>query len=245
VGVCLRDGGRGAGGRRGGPGDLERMLASFGGRHAEIGGAEGPWELARFAARTGVAVLVIGDAGRPRRRRPGAGSAARRVLRLAGPIEVWVVPPGTARGGAAPGPGRPRRAGRRAALPPRRRALAWLPALAGTAALVAAVQAIHLAGGPALIVFAATGTAIGALVHALAGPVRRAARFRAEAGQFARLVACAIVEPRLAANGPARSRSGRRPLRIFADELRRSRRPSGAGPGAMPDKAVGRSQDSR
>jgi two-component system, OmpR family, sensor histidine kinase KdpD len=260
VGVGLRDGG-GPGAARGSP-DLERLLAERGGHYTEVAGADSAWELARFAARAGAWVLVIGDAASSRGRHLVRGSVARRILRLAGPVEVCVVPPGAATDGAAPdgaatdGAGRAGRrpgqaqawaaagTGTRAALPSRRRVLAWLIA-AACPALAAGLGAAHLIGGPAVIALAVAGTTMGALAHALAGRVRRAARSRAEAGRLARLVARALVEPPLATSGPARSWPGRRPLQVFADELRRAGHRPAAGPGTRRYARAGRPQDSR
>jgi two-component system, OmpR family, sensor histidine kinase KdpD len=241
VGVCVLD--RGGAAARGWPG-LKRLLAQFGGRYTEIGGADSAWELARFAARVGAGVLVIGDPVRPRGRRLVHGSVARRVLGLAGPVEVCVVPSRASHPGAVPAGGRPVTPGARAALPSRPRVLAWLLAAAGPAALMIGLRAAHLIDGPVVIVLAVVGTALGALVHALAHRARRAARARAEADQLARLVACAVVDAPLAMGGLAQAWSARRPLQVFADELRRSR-PPGTGAGAKPYAPGYTPQDSR
>jgi two-component system, OmpR family, sensor histidine kinase KdpD len=210
VGVCVLD--RGSAAARGWP-DLKSLMAQFGGRYTEIGGADCAWELARFAARVGAGVLVIGDPVRSRGRHLVHGSVARRVLRLAGPVEVCVVRPRPSHPGTVPAGGRPVTACARAALPSRQRVLSWLLAAAGPTALVIGLGVAHLIDGPVVIVFAVVGTAIGALVHALAHRARRAARARAEADQLARLVACALVDARLAISGRAQAWSTRRSLR--------------------------------
>jgi two-component system, OmpR family, sensor histidine kinase KdpD len=190
VGVCVLD--RGAAAAPGSP-DLSRLMAQFGGRYTEIGGADSAWELARFAARVGAGVLVIGDPVRSRGHRLAHGSVARRLLGLAGPVEVCVVPSRASHPGTVPAGGPPVTACARAALPSRRRALAWLLAAGGPTALVTGLGVAHLIGVPVMIVLAVVGTAIGALVHALAHRARRAARARAEADRLARLMACAVV----------------------------------------------------
>jgi two-component system, OmpR family, sensor histidine kinase KdpD len=245
VGVCVLD--RAGAAARSLP-DLKRLMAQSGGRYTEIGGADSAWELARFAAQVGAGVLVIGDPVRSRGRRLVHGSVARRVLGLAGPVEVCVVPSRASHPGSVPAiggaNGRPVMAGARAALPSRRRVLAWLLAAAGPAALVIGLGVAHLLGGPVVIVLAVVGTAIGTLVHALAHRARRAARARAEAGRLARVVACALVDAPLAMSGPAQAWSARRPLQVFADELRRSR-PPGNGLDAKPYAPGYTPQDSR
>jgi two-component system, OmpR family, sensor histidine kinase KdpD len=198
VGVRVLD--RGGGAARSLP-DLKRLMARFGGGYTEIGGADSAWELARFAARMGAGVLVIGDPAGSRGRRLVHGSVARRVLRLAGPVEVCVVPSRAGHPGTVPANGRPVTAGGRDVLRSRRRVLAWLLAAAGPAAAVTGLGLAHLIGGPVVIVLAVVGTAIGALVHALAHRARRAARARAEADQLARLLACAVVDAPVR-NGP-------------------------------------------
>jgi two-component system, OmpR family, sensor histidine kinase KdpD len=241
VGVCVLD--RGGAAARGWP-ELKRLMAQFGGCYTEIGGADSAWELARFAARVGAGVLVIGDPVRSRGRRLVHGSVARRVLGLAGPVEVCVVPSRASHPGAIPAGGWPVPARARAALPSRRRVLTWLLAATGPAALVTGLGAAHLIDGPVVIVLAVVGTAIGALVRALAHRARRAACARAEADQLARMVACALVDAPLAMSGPAQAWSARRPLQVFADELRRSR-PPGIGLDAKPYAPGYTPQDSR
>jgi two-component system, OmpR family, sensor histidine kinase KdpD len=120
--------------------DLERILAEFGGRHAELGGTDIAVELARFAARERAGVLVIGDTSHSRGRRLVHGSVARRTLSLARGIEIYVVPPGARRRGGAPGPRRHREGWGRAALPPRRRAISWLLAVVTPVALMAVLS---------------------------------------------------------------------------------------------------------
>jgi two-component system, OmpR family, sensor histidine kinase KdpD len=191
VGVGVLDRG---GAAAGGLPDPKRLMAQFGGSYTEIGGADSAWAVARFAARMGAGVLVIGDPVRSRGRQLVHGSVTRRVLGLAGPVEVCVVPSRVGHPGTGPANGRPLTAGTRAALPSRRRVLAWLLAAAGPAALVTGLGLAHLIGGPIVIVLAVVGVAIGGLVHALAHRARRAARARAEADRLARLVACAVVD---------------------------------------------------
>ena len=140
VGVSVRDtSGIGAAVARGST-SLERMLAEFGGRYAEVGGTDIAGELARFAEREHAGVLVIGDTSHSRGRRLVHGSIARRTLRLVGSIEIYVVPPGSHRRGAAPGPDKRTAVRQRVALPPRRRLVAWVLAVLAPVALMAALS---------------------------------------------------------------------------------------------------------
>jgi two-component system, OmpR family, sensor histidine kinase KdpD len=120
--------------------DLERMLAEFGGRYAELGGTDVALELARFAEREQAGVLVIGDTSHSMGRRLLHGSVARRTLALAHGIEIYVVPPGVRRRGSVRGPRPPGEARGRPALPPRRRAFSWLLAVVAPLALMAALS---------------------------------------------------------------------------------------------------------
>jgi two-component system, OmpR family, sensor histidine kinase KdpD len=120
--------------------DLERILAEFGGRHAELGGTDIAVELARFAAREKAGVLVIGDTSHSRGRRLVHGSVARRTLSLARGTEIYVVPPGVRRRSGVPGPRRHGEGWGRAALPPRRRTISWLVAVAAPVALMAVLS---------------------------------------------------------------------------------------------------------
>ena len=140
MGVCVRDtSGIGAAVDRGSQ-SLERMLAEFGGRYAEVGGTDIARALARFAEQEQAAVLVIGDTSHSRGRRLVHGSIARRTLRLAGPIEVYVVPPASYRHGAAQGSDEGPVMRERVALPPRRRLIAWVLAVVAPVALMAALS---------------------------------------------------------------------------------------------------------
>ncbi len=123
---------------------LERMLADFGGRYAEVGGTDIAWELARFAAREGAVTLVIGDTSHSRGHRLVHGSIARRTLRLAGAFEVYIVPPGPDRDSQKPAGTGWLRDRRSAALPPRRRAVSWLLAVAAPVALMAALSPLRV-----------------------------------------------------------------------------------------------------
>jgi len=164
VGVCVRDtSGIGAAVARGSQG-LERMLAEFGGRYAEVGGTDIARELARFAEREQAAVLVIGDTSHSRGRRLVHGSVARRTLRLAGPIEVHVVPPASYRRGAAQGSDEGPATRERVALPPRRRLIAWMLAVMAPVALMAALSparsSIGLGGALVCGLLAVVGVAL-------------------------------------------------------------------------------------
>jgi two-component system, OmpR family, sensor histidine kinase KdpD len=161
---------------------LERTLAEFGGRYAEVGGTDIAWELARFAVREGAGVLVIGDTSHSRGHRLMHGSIARRTLRLVGPIEVYVVPPGPS-GLRPPATEEPRAERRRATLPPRRRAISWLLAVAGPIALMAALTPVRPSIGLS-----------GALICGLAAVVSVALLGGARAALLATAVAVASAD---------------------------------------------------
>jgi two-component system, OmpR family, sensor histidine kinase KdpD len=121
---------------------LERMVEHFGGRYAEVAGNDVAMALARFARQEKPGMVIIGDTSHSSGHRLVHGSIARRTLRLIGPIEVHVVPPGT---GAVEHPAsewNPRGL-RRIALPPRRRVVGWLVALVLPTALLAALVAVR------------------------------------------------------------------------------------------------------
>ncbi len=139
VGVCVRDTSGVGGAIRASEEEIERTLAAVGGRYAEVGGTDVAWELARFVAREGASTLVIGDTSHSRGHRFLHGSIARRTLRLAGPVEIYIVPPPRERRGGRPIGTQPRR-WRQVSLPPRRRALSYLLAIAAPIGLMAAIS---------------------------------------------------------------------------------------------------------
>jgi two-component system, OmpR family, sensor histidine kinase KdpD len=157
VGVHVCDtSGSGIGAGRGAR-TLARTLAEFGGRYAEVAGTDIAWELARFAAREGAGVVVIGDTSHSRGHRLIHGSIAGRTLRLIGAIEVYIVPPRT-----GPRDGEPAThwvaGARRVLFPPRRRAVSWLVAVGAPTALMAALSPARASiglGGALLCAFLA------------------------------------------------------------------------------------------
>ena len=164
VGVCVRDTSRiGAAVSRRSQ-DLERTLAEFGGRYAEVGGTDIALELARFAQREHAGVLVIGDTSHSAGRRLVHGSIARRTLRHIGPVEVYVVPPYTSGRGAAPQAGERAAAGEPVRLPARRRLTAWALAVVAPVALMAALaparSAIGLSGALVCALLAVVAAAL-------------------------------------------------------------------------------------
>jgi two-component system, OmpR family, sensor histidine kinase KdpD len=163
--------------------DLERIVAEFGGRHAELGGADIAVELARFAQRERADVLVIGDTSHSRGRRLVHGSVARRTLSLARGIEIYVVPPGARRRGGVPGSRRHRAGWGRTALPPRRRAISWLLAVVTPVALMAVLSPARSAIG-----------LNGALLCALLAVVAAALAGGAAAAMLATVVAAASAD---------------------------------------------------
>ncbi len=175
VGVHVSDtSGAGVGAGRGSR-TLERMLAEFGGRYAEVAGTDIAWELAQFAAHEGAGVLVIGDTSHSRGYRLLHGSIAGRTLRLIGRIEVYIVPAGI---GPRVGDHTTDRVVRvrRAVLPPRRRAVSLLLAVAMPIALMAALSparaSIGLSGALLCAFLAVVGVAlVGGAAAALAATV--------------------------------------------------------------------------
>jgi two-component system, OmpR family, sensor histidine kinase KdpD len=122
---------------------LERTLEQFGGQYAEVAGNDVALALARFIREENAGMLVIGDTSHSGGHRLVHGSIARRTLRMIGPVEVHVVPPG---GLAAGHRGRewiPRDLRGRVALPPRRRLVGRLLALLLPTALLAALVAVR------------------------------------------------------------------------------------------------------
>lgn len=122
--------------------DLERMLEQFGGRYTEVAGNDVAVALARFAGQEKAGMVVIGDTSHSTGQRLMHGSIARRTLRLVGPIEVHVVPPGTV-AAERPFRGWNARDLGRITLPPRRRLAGWLLALLLPTALMALLVAVR------------------------------------------------------------------------------------------------------
>lgn len=137
IGVHVREM-SGLAGTGGGSAVLEQMLDEFGGRYAEVGGNDVARALARFAHQEQAGLLVIGDTSHSPGHRLMHGSIARRTLRLAGAIEVYVVPPGTVHR-ADDSIRRARRGVHHVALGARRRVIGWLVALVVPSALLAAL----------------------------------------------------------------------------------------------------------
>lgn len=184
VGVCVRDtSGVGAAVTRRAP-DLEHMLAEFGGRYAEVGGTDIALELARFAEREHAGVLVIGDTSHSRGRRMVHGSIARRTLRHAGPIEVYVVPPATPVGSAAPLASEHASVREPVTLPPRRRVLAWTLAVAAPIVLMAVLVPVRSSIGLSGALVCALLTVVAAALAGGAGPALLATVVAVAAADF-------------------------------------------------------------
>ncbi|MEV4613226.1 DUF4118 domain-containing protein [Kitasatospora sp. NPDC049258] len=117
------------------PPDLEaqrRLLHELHGSYVEISGTDIARALVDFARTESATQILLGPTTRSRVRELTSGSVINRVIRLAGPIDVRVLPP--------PGPGmldlpRSPRRRRPAAVPPRRRWAGWLLGPAGAVAV--------------------------------------------------------------------------------------------------------------
>jgi two-component system sensor histidine kinase KdpD len=99
-----------------------RLLVELGGRYAEVTGADVAVALVNFARAENATQLILGATARSWRSELVHGSVINRVVRDAGPIDVHVIS-----APEADASGLPRSPGRRrlAAVPPRRRQIAW------------------------------------------------------------------------------------------------------------------------
>jgi two-component system sensor histidine kinase KdpD len=117
-----------------------RLLGELGGRYAEVTGADVSAALVNFARAENATQLLLGSSGRSRWSELLHGSVINRVVRDAAPIDVHVIsapePP------AAGLPSSPRRR-QLAAVPPRRRQVAWLLGTLGIVALGAALSPLR------------------------------------------------------------------------------------------------------
>ncbi|MFJ2579364.1 DUF4118 domain-containing protein [Kitasatospora aureofaciens] len=146
------------------------LLRELHGSYAEVSGGDVARALVGFAHAESATQILLGPTSRSRLRELATGSVINRVIRLAGPIDVRVLP--------APEPGllavppAPRRR-RPAAVPLPRRRLAWLLGPAGTAALAWALSPLRtslaLSGVLLCLLLAVTATArLGGLLPAAA-----------------------------------------------------------------------------
>ncbi|MER8105724.1 DUF4118 domain-containing protein [Kitasatospora sp. NPDC094016] len=146
------------------------LLHELHGGYIEVDGNDTARALVDFAHAESATQILLGPTSRSRLRELVSGSVINRVIRLAGPIDVRVVPP--------PQPGllavlpAPRRR-RPAAVPPRRRRLAWLTGPAATAALAWALSPLRdslaLPGALLCLLLAVAATArLGGLLPAAA-----------------------------------------------------------------------------
>ncbi|MFH9349839.1 DUF4118 domain-containing protein [Kitasatospora sp. NPDC017646] len=108
------------------------LLRELRGTYVEVSGGDVARSLVDFARSESATQLLLGPTGRSRLRELVSGSVINRVIRLAGPIDVRVLPPPEP--GLLTVPPAPRRR-RPALVPVRRRRLAWLLGPAGAVAL--------------------------------------------------------------------------------------------------------------
>ncbi|MDH6707846.1 two-component system sensor histidine kinase KdpD [Kitasatospora sp. MAA19] len=144
------------------------LLHELHGGYVEVSGGDAARALVDFARTESATQILLGPTSRSRLRELVSGSVINRVIRLAGPIDVRVVPPPEP--GLLAVPPAPRRR-RPAAVPARRRRLAWLTGPAGTAALVWALSplrdALALPGALLCLLLAVAATArLGGLLPA-------------------------------------------------------------------------------
>ncbi|WP_457030780.1 ATP-binding protein [Kitasatospora sp. P5_F3] len=111
-----------------------QLLRELHGSYVEVSGTDIARALVDFARAESATQILLGPTGRTRLRELVSGSVINRVVRLAGPIDVRVLPPPTPEMLTVPrSPGRRRPA----AVPPRRRWAGWLLGPAGAVALAA------------------------------------------------------------------------------------------------------------
>ncbi|WP_380282195.1 DUF4118 domain-containing protein [Kitasatospora purpeofusca] len=144
------------------------LLRELRGTYVEVGGADVARALVDFARTESATQLLLGPTSRSRLRELVSGSVINRVIRLAGPIDVHVLPPPEP--GLLAVPSGPRRR-RPAAVPARRRRTAWLLGPAGTVALAWALSPLRdslgLSGALLCLLLAVAGTArLGGLLPA-------------------------------------------------------------------------------
>ncbi|MET8703534.1 ATP-binding protein [Kitasatospora sp. NPDC058032] len=146
------------------------LLRELHGAYAEITGEDVAQALVDFARAESATQILLGPTGRSRLRELVSGSVINRVIRLAGPIDVRVLPPPAPDQLALPRAPRPRRA---AALPARRRLLGWSFGPAGAVVAASALSPLRgslgLSGALLCLLLVVAGTArLGGLAPAAA-----------------------------------------------------------------------------
>ncbi|MER7674538.1 DUF4118 domain-containing protein [Kitasatospora sp. NPDC096128] len=144
------------------------LLQELRGSFVEVSGDDVARTLVEFARTESATQILLGPTGRSKLRELLHGSVINRVIRLAGPIDVRVLPPREP--GLLTVPPEPRRR-RPALVPPPRRRLAWLVGPAGVVALVWALSPLRyqlgLSGVLLCLLLAVAGTArLGGLLPA-------------------------------------------------------------------------------
>lgn len=153
------------------------LLRELRGTYVEVGGGDVARALVDFARTESATQILLGPTNRSRWRELVSGSVINRVIRLAGPIDVHVLPPPEPGLLAVP-PGPRRR--RPAVVPVRRRRMAWLLGPAGTAVLAWALSPLRdslgLSGVLLCLLLPVAGTALGGCCRPPAAPRGRARR---------------------------------------------------------------------
>ncbi|MFH8385221.1 DUF4118 domain-containing protein [Kitasatospora sp. NPDC018058] len=144
------------------------LLRELRGSYVEVSGGDVARTLVDFARSESATQLLLGPTSRSRLRELVSGSVINRVIRLAGPIDVRVLPPPEP--GLLTVPPAPRRR-RPALVPVRRRRLAWLLGPTGAVALTWALsplrESLGLSGVLLCLLLVVAGTArLGGLLPA-------------------------------------------------------------------------------
>ncbi|GAA2814479.1 hypothetical protein GCM10010441_43990 [Kitasatospora paracochleata] len=140
LGVHVRPDDGTAGGEPPGLETQRRLLRELHGTYVEVGGTDVARSLVEFARAESATQILLGPTSRSRLRELVGGSVINRVIRMAGPIDVRVLPPPDSAQVALPAGPRRRRPAR---LPARRRRAGWLLGPAGAVALAAALSPLR------------------------------------------------------------------------------------------------------
>ncbi|MGE7436060.1 ATP-binding protein [Kitasatospora sp. NPDC001175] len=116
------------------------LLRELHGSYVEIGGTDVARTLVDFARTESATQILLGPTGRSRLRELLTGSVINRVIRMAGPIDIRVLPPPSPEQTALPRAPRPRRPAR---VPARRWWTAWLLGPLGALAVAAALSPLR------------------------------------------------------------------------------------------------------
>ncbi|WP_197084591.1 sensor histidine kinase [Saccharothrix sp. ST-888] len=120
------------------------LLRELHGSYVELSGTDAARTLVDFARTESATQILLGPTSRSRLRELLTGSVINRVIRLAGPIDIRVLPPPSPGQVALPGGPRPRRPAR---VPARRRRAGWLLGPLGAVALAGALSPLRASLG--------------------------------------------------------------------------------------------------